>query len=42
MEQLIINKPSDPLAFLIEQLKRENDDGNNQFKVSDVQKSIFL
>ena len=27
MEQLIVNKPSDPLAFLVEQLKKENDDG---------------
>ncbi|XP_041369348.1 adenylate kinase 8-like [Gigantopelta aegis] len=26
LEQLIINKPEDPIAFLIEQLKRENDD----------------
>ncbi|KAK3087522.1 hypothetical protein FSP39_006998 [Pinctada imbricata] len=26
LEQLIINKPSDPLAFLVDQLKRENDD----------------
>lgn len=26
MEQLIVNKPSDPLAFLVEQLKKENDD----------------
>lgn len=27
MEQLIVSKPSDPLAFLVEQLKKENDDG---------------
>lgn len=26
MEQLIVSKPSDPLAFLVEQLKKENDD----------------
>ena len=28
LEQLIIHKPTDPLAFLIEQLKRDDDDGN--------------
>ena len=26
MEGLIINKPQDPLEYLLEQLKRENDD----------------
>lgn len=31
MEQLIINRPSDPIAFLIEMLKLDNNDGNAMF-----------
>jgi hypothetical protein len=27
MEQLLVNKPSDPLVFLVELLKRDNNDG---------------
>ena len=34
MEHLIINKPEDPLTFLISLLKRENDDGESQWSMA--------
>lgn len=39
MEQLIVSKPSDPLAFLVEQLKKENDDG--KYCISITNTNVF-
>ena len=33
LEQIIINKPDDPLSFLIDNLKKEDDDGKNELRL---------